>query len=57
MTRYQQINHSGKGQPKVYVFCINYDGYLDSYARDLTYHLAEIKYPADPNNQSYKPSR
>ena len=33
------------------------NGYLDSYARDFMYHLAEIKYPVDPNNRSYKPSR
>ena len=57
MTRYQQINHSRKGQPKVFVFGINYDGYLDSYARDFMYHLATIKYPTDPNNRSYQPSR
>ena len=57
MTLYQQINHSRQGQPKVFVFGINYDGYLDSHARDFMYHLAEIKYPVDPNNRSYKPSR
>ena len=30
MTLYQQINHSRQGQPKVFVFGINYDVYLDS---------------------------
>jgi hypothetical protein len=57
MTRYHQINHCRNGQPKVYIFGINYDGYLDSHARDFMYNLATIKYPTDPSNRSYKPSR
>ncbi len=57
MTRYKQINHSRQGQPQIYAFGINYDGYLDTHARDFMYHLSTIKYPVDPNNRSYKPSR
>ena len=57
LTRYEQINHTRKGQPQVYAFGINYDGYLDNHARDFMHHLACIKYPMDPNNRSYKPSR
>ena len=57
MTRYEQINHSRNGQPNVYIFGINYDGYLDSHARNFMFDLACIKYPTDPNNRSYKPSR
>jgi hypothetical protein len=52
MTRYHQINHSRNGQPKVHIFGINYDGYLDSHARDFMFDLACIKYPTDPNNRS-----
>jgi hypothetical protein len=57
MTRYRQINHSQQGQPQIYVFGINYDGNLDTHARDFMYHFSAIKYPVDPNNRSYKPSR
>ena len=57
MTRYEQINHSRNGQPNVHIFGINYDGYLDSHARNFMFDLACIKYPTDPNNRSYKPSR
>jgi hypothetical protein len=42
-SRYRQINHSRQDQPQIYAFGINYD--------------AAIKYPVDPNNRSYKPSR
>ena len=45
MTRYKQINHSGQDQSQVYAFGLNYDGYLDTHARDFMYHLSTIKYP------------
>ena len=57
MTRYKQINHSRQGQPQIYAFGINYDGYFDTHACDFMYHLSAIKYPVDPNNRSYMPSR
>ena len=57
MTKYRQINHSRKGRPQVCAFGINYDGYFDSHACEFLYYLSTIKYPADPNNRSYYPSR
>ena len=57
MTKYKQINHSRKGRPQVCAFGINYDGYFDSHACNFLYHLSTIKYPVDPNNRSYMPSR
>ena len=57
MTRYKQINHSRQGRPPIYAFGINYDGYFDKHAREFMYYLSTIKYPVDPNNRSYLPSR
>jgi hypothetical protein len=57
MTRYKQINHSRNGQPQIYALGINYDGYLDTHARDFMHHLSAIKYPVGPNYRSYMPSR
>merc|ERR1711991_569357 len=57
MTRYKQINHSRQGRPQIYAFGINYDGYFDKHAREFMYYLSTIKYPVDPNNRSYLPSR
>ena len=54
---YKKINHSRQDQPQVYAFGINYDAYLDTHTRDFMHYLSTIKYPADPNNRSYMPSR
>ena len=43
--RYKENKQSRQGQPQIYAFGINYDGYLDTHARDFMYHLSTIKYP------------
>ena len=57
LTQYQQINHSTMGRPEVVTFGVNYDGAFDNNAIKFMARLAEIKYPTNPNNRSYRVSR
>eukprot|EP00942_MAST-04A_sp_MAST-4A-sp1_P003241 g3241.t1 len=57
LTQYQQINHSTMGRPEVVTFGVNYDGAFDDNAIKFMARLAEIKYPTNPNNRSYRVSR
>ena len=54
---YQQVNHSQKGNPTVFTFGINYDGFIDPSGCRLLMYFAAMKYPEDPNNRSYQASR
>ena len=57
LTQYQQVNHSTAGRPEVVTFGVNYDGAFDDNAIKFMARLAEIKYPTNPNNRSYRVSR
>ena len=54
---YRQVNHSQNGNPAVFTFGINYDGFIDPCGRRLLMYFAAMKYPEDPNNRSYQVSR
>ena len=45
------------GRPEVVTFGVNYDGAFDNNAIKFMARLAEIKYPTNPNNRSYRVSR
>ena len=45
------------GRPEVVTFGVNYDGAFDDNAIKFMARLAEIKYPTNPNNRSYRVSR
>ena len=52
--RYKQINHPTNDRPEVVTFGVNYDGAFDVHALKFMARLAEIKYPTDPHNRSYR---